>query len=129
MRFRSKLKNPCPLLPRKDHLHELGTCPEFFSAKPYERNKMSYRITCKTCLGQSYKCINKCANFEKVQQLDLLCLECCEWARENDVAKPNNILMCSLHDQPISQTFLSHLKSYLKDFQPELGELIYTTCN
>ena len=33
----------------------------------------------------------------------------------------------TLHDQPISQTFLSHLKSYLKDFQPELGELIYTT--
>ena len=125
MKIRSKLKNPCPLLPRKNHLHELGTCSEFFCATPYERNKMSYRITCKTCLGQSYKCINKCVNFEKVQQLDLLCLECCEWARENDVAKPNNVLMCSLHDQPISHTFLSHLKSYLKDFQPEMGELIY----
>ena len=107
------LKHPCCL---KNHSHEIGECQEFFEKSPTSRKQLTQRQNCFTCLGSFEDCKGGCRN--KVP-IDLLCLECKEWADHNGKSGLN-VLICknSEHTKPDDETLTGILQKYLVNFNP-----------
>ena len=106
-------KFPCCL---KNHEHELGECPIFFTKDPKYRKKCATRQNCFTCLGPFKTCNRECkVNVPK----NLICKECKDWADQNNYS-PLNIILCTNkdHTKPAEKVLVESLKKYLKNFEP-----------
>ena len=115
---KSKFKFPCPI---EKHDHEVGTCTKFFESKPTYRMKVAKGKSCFTCLGPFVLCKTKCKNTDKVSDANLYCRRCKEWSDQNEKS-PKNILLCTVaeHERVANDELAKRLKSYLKDFKPEI---------
>ena len=91
--YNTSLRFPCPM---KNHVHELGTCKDFFEATPAKVRQFSLKKLCYSCLGPWDKCPRSCHNLKKIPS-NLTCRECHEdIKRDPDSNKsPLSILTCS----------------------------------